>query len=161
MSSNITFQKKTLALAIGSVIAGHAPNAGAQEEGAEKGVLEEIVVTATRRESSVLDIPYNVSAVSGDEIVGQNIVDATDLMRLIPGVSVVDRGYRNSGMVNSMIIRGVNVDNGVNGDVGLSSVAPVASCSRRCQSSRRSRRGRDAASEQIARLNGLGVVVAT
>jgi iron complex outermembrane receptor protein len=126
MSSNIIFQKKTLALAIGSVIAGHAPNAGAQEEGAEKGVLEEIVVTATRRETSVLDIPYNVSAVSGEEIAGQNIVDATDLMRLIPGVSVVDRGYRNSGMVNSMIIRGVNVDNGVNGDVGLSSVAPVA-----------------------------------
>ena len=127
MSSNIRFQKKTLALAIGSVIAGHAPNAGAQEVAAEKGVLEEIVVTATRRETSVLDIPYNVSAVSGDEIEGQNIVDATDLMRLIPGVSVVDRGYRNSGMVNSMVMRGVNVDNGVNGDVGLSSVAPVAS----------------------------------
>lgn len=127
MSSNKPFDKKILAFAISSVIAGHAPNASADEEEGESAVLEEIIVTATRREQSVLDIPYNVSAVQGDEIDGQNIVDANDLMRLIPGVSIVDRGYRNSGLVNSMIIRGINVDNGVNGDVGLSSVAPVAS----------------------------------
>ncbi|HEY5774768.1 MAG TPA: TonB-dependent receptor plug domain-containing protein, partial [Xanthomonadales bacterium] len=89
-------------------------------------VLEEIIVTATSRAESTQDIPYNISAITGADIEAQNIVDANELMRTIAGVSVVDRGYRNQGHMNSIVIRGVNVDNGVNGDVGLSSVSTVA-----------------------------------
>ena len=47
-------------------------------------------------------------------------MNANELMRNIAGVSVVDRGYRNLGHINSLVIRGVNVDNGLNGEVGLS-----------------------------------------
>ena len=54
------------------------------------------------------------------------MVDTAELMRTISGVSVIDRGYRNAGHVNSLIIRGVNVDNGVNGDIPLSAAATVA-----------------------------------
>ncbi|MDH3435064.1 MAG: TonB-dependent receptor [Gammaproteobacteria bacterium] len=90
------------------------------------GVLEEIIVTASRREQTIQDIPYNISAVQGTDIEAQNIVDTAELMRTISGVSVIDRGYRNSGHVNSLIIRGVNVDNGVNGDVALSAAPTVA-----------------------------------
>ncbi|NCF74566.1 MAG: TonB-dependent receptor, partial [Gammaproteobacteria bacterium] len=112
-------------MAIGGALAGTAaPVAVAQSDGAD--ALEEIIVTASRREQSILDIPYNISAVSGDDIAAQNIVDTSDLMRTIAGVSVIDRGYRNSGHANSLIIRGVNVDNGTNGDIGLSAVSPVA-----------------------------------
>jgi len=89
-------------------------------------VLEEIIVTATARAESTQDIPYNISAISGADIEDQNIVDAYELMRNIAGISVVDRGYRNQGHMNSIVIRGVNVDNGVNGDVGLSAVSTVA-----------------------------------
>jgi iron complex outermembrane receptor protein len=89
-------------------------------------VLEEIIVTATARAESTQDVPYNISAISGDAIAAQNIVDSYELMRNIAGISVVDRGYRNQGTMNSIVIRGVNVDNGVNGDVGLSSVPTVA-----------------------------------
>jgi outer membrane receptor protein involved in Fe transport len=89
-------------------------------------VLEEVIVTATARAESTQDIPYNISAISGDDIQAQNIVDSYELMRNIAGISVVDRGYRNQGHMNSIVIRGVNVDNGVNGDVGLSAVSTVA-----------------------------------
>ena len=127
MNTTRTFMRKPLVAAIGGALAGTvAPAAFAQSVDADSGSLEEIVVTASRREQSIQDIPYNISAVQGDDIEAQNIVDASDLMRTIAGVSVIDRGYRNSGHVNSLIIRGVNVDNGANGDVGLSSVSPVA-----------------------------------
>ena len=42
------------------------------------------------------------------------------------GVTVVDRGYRNAGTVNSIVIRGLNVDNGANGDIMLNAVPTVA-----------------------------------
>jgi len=125
MNTTKTFFRKPLVMAIGGALAGTAaPVAVAQSDGAD--ALEEIIVTASRREQSILDIPYNISAVSGDDIAAQNIVDTSDLMRTIAGVSVIDRGYRNSGHANSLIIRGVNVDNGANGDIGLSAVSPVA-----------------------------------
>lgn len=96
------------------------------DEAAGENVLEEIIVTATARAQSTQTIPYNISAISGSSIEAQNIVDSYELMRNIAGISVVDRGYRNQGTMNSIVIRGVNVDNGVNGDVGLSSVPTVA-----------------------------------
>ncbi|KKM72408.1 hypothetical protein LCGC14_1420860, partial [marine sediment metagenome] len=68
----------------------------------------------------------NISAMSGDSISDRHIVDQADLLRAMSGVSVVDRGYRNSGTVNSIIIRGLNVDNGLNGDISLNAVPTVS-----------------------------------
>lgn len=88
--------------------------------------VEEVVVTATRREQRVLDVPYNISAVSGDSIKKNQVVDNAELMRSIPGVSVVDRGYRNQGVVNNIQIRGLNVDSAALGDYAVSAVTPVS-----------------------------------
>ena len=96
-------------------------------EEAEKGKIEQIKVTANHRSQSVQEVPYNISAVAGEVLVDGNIVDSSEMMRNIAGITVVDRGYRNSGNVNGVIIRGVNVDNGTNGDVALSAVPTVAS----------------------------------
>ncbi len=126
MSSSTTYIRKPLVAAISGILtAGTAPIALAQTDGADE-VLEEIMVTASRREQRIEDIPYNISAVDGDDIEAQNMVDTAELMRSISGVSVIDRGYRNAGHVNSLVIRGVNVDNGVNGDIPLSAAATVA-----------------------------------
>ena len=121
---NTMFSKKPLVLAVGAALAGTSPQVLAQD-GADEAI-EEILVTASRREQRIEDIPYNISAVDGDDIAAQNMVDTAELMRSISGVSVIDRGYRNAGHVNSLIIRGVNVDNGVNGDIPLSAAATVA-----------------------------------
>ena len=126
MKSSNTFTKKPLVVAISGVLAGTSPVVMAQSADDGADVLEEILVTASRREQRIEDIPYNISAVDGSDIEDQNILDSAELMRSIAGVSVIDRGYRNAGHVNSLIIRGVNVDNGVNGDVPLSAAATVA-----------------------------------
>ena len=125
MKSSNTFIRKPLVTAISGILASASPVAIAQDD-AGADVLEEILVTASRREQRIEDIPYNISAVDGGAIDDQNIVDTAELMRSISGVSVIDRGYRNAGHVNSLVIRGVNVDNGVNGDIPLSAASTVA-----------------------------------
>ena len=68
--------------------------------GAQQATLEEVVVTATRRSQSVQDIPYNISAISGDSIRRQGAFDVNDITRSIPGVAGPDLGSR-SGVSNS------------------------------------------------------------
>ena len=120
-----TFTKKPLVMAVGAALAGTSPFAAAQS-GANEGVIEEILVTATRREASVQEIPYNISAISGAALETQNIINQYDVLRAMHGITVVDRGYRNSGTVNSIVIRGLNVDNGANGDIMRNAVPTVA-----------------------------------
>ncbi len=88
--------------------------------------LDKITVTAQGREQDILDVPYNISAVSGDEIEQASILDTAELMRNIPGVGVVDRGARNSSVVNGIRIRGLNVDSSALGDYAVSAAATVA-----------------------------------
>lgn len=118
------YRKKPLALAIGAVLAGTSPQLLAQS--GSDGGLEEIIVTANRREQSVQDVPYNISAISGEVLAESMILDQADLMRAVPGVAVVDRGYRNSGVVNGIMIRGINVDGAAFGDYALSAVPTVS-----------------------------------
>jgi outer membrane receptor protein involved in Fe transport len=100
------FKKKSLATAVAAAtfLTGYplVVSAGA--------VLEEITVTATRRAQSVQDIPYNISAISGSEIEEGNIIDAQELLRAMPGVSVPDGGARLAENNNGITIRGLNVN---------------------------------------------------
>jgi outer membrane receptor protein involved in Fe transport len=43
--------------------------------------MEEIVVTATRRESTISDIPYNISSFSGEFIERGKIMTTGELLR--------------------------------------------------------------------------------
>ena len=74
----------------------------------QEGPLEEITVTATRRAGSVQDVPYNISAISGEAIRRQGAFDVTDITRSIPGVVGPDLGSR-AGVNSSIIMRGINV----------------------------------------------------
>lgn len=122
MSTDTNFRKTPLAVAMGAIIAGTSPAVVAQD-----GIgIEEITVTATRRATSIQDVPYNISAISGEDLEKALITDQADLMRAVPGVAVVDRGYRNSGVINGIMIRGVNVDGAAFGDYQLSTTPPVS-----------------------------------
>jgi iron complex outermembrane recepter protein len=89
--------------------------------------LEEIVVTASRRATSIKDVPYNISAVSGAQIDELNLSNPVDLLRMVPGVSVVDRGVRNAGTMNNVRIRGVNSDAATLGDYVPAGATAVSS----------------------------------
>ena len=122
MKTHRRFRKHSMATAIAAVGLAATQSVAAQDNPR----LEEVLVTASAREQSMQDIPYNISAMSGDAMEAAQITDQAELLRAMSGVSVVDRGYRNSGTVNSIIIRGLNLDNSRNGDITLNAVPTVS-----------------------------------
>ena len=67
-----------------ALLTGVSGPAQAEENNLDEGkvvTLDEIVVTATRRESRIQDIPYNISAVSGADVEAAKMVDTAELLR--------------------------------------------------------------------------------
>ena len=65
------------------------------------------VVTATRIEEPLAEVPMSVSAVTGADIESRAIDNLTELARWTPGLTVVDQGARGSNVV---IVRGLHTD---------------------------------------------------
>ena len=96
-------KKNILAMAVG-LFAGAGSVPGAFAEGVtEQGRIDEILVTATKRETSLQDTAMSISAIGGDAIAKQNLVSMDDYLRNVPGVSFQDRGAGQ----NSIVIRGM------------------------------------------------------
>ena len=91
-----------IALALGSM-----PLAWAGDTG---DAIEEIVVTAGRREQNLIDVPYNISAVSGQSLEAAGVTSLTDIARLLPGINVPDLGPRASSSNSNIVIRGLNAN---------------------------------------------------
>ncbi len=68
----------------------------------QTGGLEDIVVTATRREERLQNIPVTVSAITANTLGGAGIVEVRSLTQVVPGLN----GARNLS-VNLPVIRGV------------------------------------------------------
>jgi len=76
--------KKTLGLAISAACAG-VPAAQAQ------AVIEEIIVTSTKREANVQDIPMSVTVFNDADIVRQGFKQLDDYVGQIPSLSMARR----------------------------------------------------------------------
>jgi iron complex outermembrane receptor protein len=75
--------------------------ASAQEA---RGVLEEIIVTAQKREQSIQDVGISISALTGDQMRAFGFQGSTDLARMTPGVYL---GGSIGGQTAIFTIRGV------------------------------------------------------
>ncbi len=112
-----TFKRSGLAVAVAAVIAQPALSAG---------MLEEVTVTATRRAQTTTDVPYNISAQTGEALEKAGITDFTKLARSVPGLVFTESGPRDSGLNSGLIIRGLNVSGSGNTDL-ISYAAPTVS----------------------------------
>lgn len=74
----------------------------AQEAGANDGF---IVVTGTRRSTTIMETPINISAVSAEELARQRIDDVRDLADFTPGMTISDTGPRSAGAI---VLRGLS-----------------------------------------------------
>ncbi len=81
--------------------------------------LEEVLVTATRRDQAVQDIPYNISVLSGEALQRGGISDLSSLARQIPGFTFIDLGVRSNGVASGIILRGMNAS-----AAGINNFAP-------------------------------------
>ncbi len=73
-------------------------------------VLEEVIVTAQRREQNIQDIPYNISAYSNEYLEASRSFDIGDISRLVPGLSYKDQGGSFRSSRNTLILRGINAN---------------------------------------------------
>ena len=80
--------------------------------------LEEVIVTATKRSESVMDVPLAITAISGEMIRDTNLDDIKDLVAYTPGVT----GNSKDSFIDFISVRGILTnDFGIGGDpsVGL------------------------------------------
>ena len=84
--------------------------ASAQQAGASAtGGLEEIVVTARKREESLQDIPLAVSALSPEELARRPDVDLSSFANASPNV-IIDDMQEGPGSAAAMTIRGIGTN---------------------------------------------------
>lgn len=72
-------------------------------------VIEEILVTAEKREQALSDVPMALSAIEGDTIEDRGYTNLESFFRSIPSVSLLDGGAQRK----QVIIRGIAIDAGV------------------------------------------------
>ena len=66
--------------------------------------IEEIVVTAQKREQNILDVPVAVSAISGEALEAAQVEEFSELTRVSPSLTMSDNGNQNERVIT---IRGV------------------------------------------------------
>lgn len=77
----------------------------AAPEADEESSTGDIVVTATRRATSLQDVPINITAVGSEQLARQRIDDIRDIADFTPGVTISDTGPGSTG---SIVLRGLN-----------------------------------------------------
>jgi len=94
-----------VAVATGAVTALVTPTVSAQQGGAQaRGqVLEEVVVTARKREESLQDVPIAITVLDGDLLNDRNVSDLTEMATLVPSF------HYNEGVNQSdvFVVRGL------------------------------------------------------
>jgi iron complex outermembrane receptor protein len=76
--------------------------------------LEEVIVTARKREETLQEAPLAISVLSGDQLVQEGLRDLTDLQRVVPNLDVAVDTF------TQIYIRGVGARNGrINYDSGV------------------------------------------
>ena len=104
---------------IGIVVSGPVAAEGASES--DQAVVEEVIVTARKREERAIDTPVAVSVMNEDDLDLYNTRDLTQLTERIPGLEVIHSGGGGAG--GNMTIRGIGKPPGT-ADYGID--APVS-----------------------------------
>lgn len=110
-SSCSVFRPTLLPLLI--LTAGSGALAQPATEGQQFTGLEEIIVTAQRRQESLQDVPISVVALSADALEHRGVVDTIALPEVVPSVK-----YTSSGPSGIFFIRGVGNTNAGLGEEG-------------------------------------------
>ena len=111
-------KKKILAATVGFFMGAGANGVMAQETtGGEEldWLLEEVVVTAQKREQRLVDVPISVSVMGEDELKKRSIQDLRDLSFHVPNFTIEGRGDG----VQRPVIRGVNNPTGSSSLAGI------------------------------------------
>jgi iron complex outermembrane receptor protein len=103
-ASHIVQSTAILVAVAAGVACGFLQSATAQQAGASSGGLQEVIVTAQRREQNEQEIGISLSAVTGADLTDLGVVNATDITKSMPAVVLTQPNGPSSF---SLAIRGV------------------------------------------------------
>lgn len=92
------------------------PTAFAQDEAVQE--IEEVIVSATRRDTNVMETPFSLQAFSGESLELKNIKTAKDLYNYLPGITAQEE---NGATDHTVQMRGSGISS-VSADDGMSAV---------------------------------------
>src|SRR6185295_20184170 len=81
----------------------------------EESIIEQIIVTAQKRETALQDVPFSVAAPSGDQIRNSGASSLAEVGRLVPGLAIADLGPGQS----QVAIRGISAGQVVRDQPGV------------------------------------------
>jgi iron complex outermembrane receptor protein len=93
------------AAGIAACVAALSHTTAVAQDAPAAGVLQEITVTARRREESIQDVPIAVTAITGDALDRTGATDIAELAQLVPSVTLEPSRATNSTL--TAFIRGV------------------------------------------------------
>jgi iron complex outermembrane receptor protein len=102
--------KKNLTVAVitGLGMAASLPALSQTNNESESDFLEEVIVTATKREMNIYEVPIAISAFTEDVMFRQGIVDLTDIGKFVPNMTVTGFSAGHTSSVN-VFIRGIGL----------------------------------------------------
>jgi len=114
LSATIFTNAALVAPAFAEDAAPAAETGAAAETAAAPATGGDIVVTGTRRSTTIMKTPINIQAVSSEEIAREHIDDIRDLAAFTPGMTMSDTG---PGQTGTVVLRGLNAsDSSSNGN---------------------------------------------
>ncbi len=113
MSNSNSYLTRMISLALATA-GGFAISSTAIAQEDESGSLEEIIVTAQKREQSLDKIPMSITVLGGNLLERQQAFDFEDMVALIPGFSITG----NTPGITRITLRGTNTG-GVASTVGV------------------------------------------
>ncbi len=106
ISASNTILRGSIFLVLSSVLLAQLPAAMAQEAGQEEFRIEEITVTARRREERLQEVPLSITAFSALDIESKSLFNLKDLAQFTPNLTFSNMGQAgNSGAI--IFMRGV------------------------------------------------------
>ena len=121
MQSRSKFHLGTATLLFGAALCAPLWAAEPQQTGeatsqteTQQSALEEIVITATRRETTVQNTAISITAVDAAQIASRGLVDLNSVIQATPGLAIRDLG----GPMDEFEIRGLNSQGGNSSMVG-------------------------------------------
>jgi iron complex outermembrane receptor protein len=113
--SKLLISAAACALVPGFAFAQEAGQTGSENDSG----LEEIIVTAQKREQNMQDVAVAVTAISGDVLTNRNVATVTDLPRLAPSLTVTQGNVPTNNSINLRGIGTVSFSTGIEPSVAV------------------------------------------
>jgi iron complex outermembrane recepter protein len=104
-----TFARSVVALGLAT------PALGFAAAPSDENIIEQIIVTAQKREAALQDVPFSVAAPTGDQIRNAGATSLPELGRMVPGLAIADLGPGQS----QVALRGISAGQVVRDQPGV------------------------------------------